>query len=277
MILQHSLSVPLAFLGGHPLLFGVAAWACVAVAAWALLMGCMNRLLMKKLYGPARYHACHAATWLLGMQAKRIRTLAFLKWICAIIGVYGIVRHFESNPSPFQTFGGSLVYAILLLVGCVQFFGQERPAAILLLGACQEATLRLHAGLRDAAFPHRVVSLLETKDIRSQNINAGDCFRITFGKWERAISRFIRCCIIVVVDGRVVTPAVSHELKEIVEQRVQFKTVLIGHPENSALDEELALCSHVNSEDECAALLKRVFNERMTLPSDAEPLSSLAG
>jgi hypothetical protein len=117
---------------------------------------------------------------------------------------------------------------------------------------------------------------LETKDIRSQNKNAGDCFRITFGKWERAISRFIRCCIIVVVDGRVVTPAVSHELKEIIEQRVQFKTILIGQPESPGLDDELVLCSHVNSDDECTALLKRVFTERMTLPSDAEPIRSLA-
>jgi hypothetical protein len=86
----------------------------------------------------------------------------------------------------------------------------------------------------------------------------------------------IRCSIIVIVDHRVITPAVSHELLEIIKQGVQFKTILIGHSLTPDFQPDLSSCLQINSEDECCAFLKRVLTDKMVLASDVQPISSLA-
>lgn len=273
MTLQHTFSLPLAVTEATIIVLNIIAWVCVAVAASFLLQAAMTRWAMRRLYDSARYKTCRAITWQLGEEVLAIRLRRFLRWGFAIVGVGGLVQHFESSTSPFQTFGNSLIYSILLLVACALFYRQERPAAVLLLGASQETALHLQAKLSDALWPHRVVSLLDARE--GSSWSDVDSFRITFGEWEPIVYRFIRCCIVVVVDLRVVTPAVSSELREIIRQRVQFKTVLIGQSPSPGLDEELGLCSHVGSDDECCALLKCVLTDLGSVPSDAQPISSL--
>jgi hypothetical protein len=165
---------------------------------------------------------------------------------------------------------------LALMVGCVQFFGQSRPAIILVLGSSVPETMQMQAQLSDKLFPHRPVSLLESNDDRINiKYTAGNCFRITFGKWRDAVWRFARSVLVIVVDMRTMTPPVDEELQFICDEGLQFKTVLLKPADMALPIPELASCRVVNSDEQCIEAVLQAFESPATLPSDVSPLHSV--
>ena len=175
----------------------------------------------------------------------------------------------------WQNLGNLWLAMIALMVGCVQFFGQTRPAVILVLASSNPRALRLHRKLSDDLFPHRAISLLETGNFREdRTVVAGNCYRITMGNWKDAVWRFARCALVVVVDIREMTPAVREELEFVVREELQFKTIILKSLEQCLPDERLNQCCVVQTEAQCAAVVERAFDPSNELPSDDRPICS---
>ena len=251
----------------------VIAWLVLATCAMAMYRTVQYQLLLMAMYGRSRYQSCRAITSLLGYKSNRILVQRFNKWLLFWIGTVFLIEHLQHSPQPFRELGNLWLPLIALMVGCVQFFGQARPAAILVLGACESPAIRLHRQIAGTMFPHRAVSLLETgnedEDIR---LIPGDCFRITIGPWEDAVWRFARSVFVIVVDMRKMTPAVCKELAFIVQEQLQFKTILINPDEAPLSATELEQCCICTTEAECLQKLESVFTSNDTLPSDHAPI-----
>jgi hypothetical protein len=68
------------------------------------------------------------------------------------------------------------------------------------------------------------------------------------------------------------TPALDQELEFIVQERLQFKTILLKPSGLRLPKEELGECAIVDTDDQVLAKLKRAFESSTTLPSDHRPV-----
>ena len=258
------------------LFFSITTWVLIATSARALLRTMAHRFLMRSMYGGARYDEMCMVTSLLGFQARRIFLMRVNKWIALWIGFAALAHHFQHSGRPWMGIGYLWLPMIALMVGCVQFFGQTRPAAILLLGASNHEALRLQSSLSNKLFPHRPVSLLETSEVDVDlRLAPGDVYRITLGDWQDAVWRFARSVLVIVVDMRQMTPPVNEELQFVVHENLEYKTILLN-PKNTLLPKpELSMCRTASSPQECLAIVARAFEGDNTLPSDVHPLRDL--
>jgi hypothetical protein len=253
----------------------VGTWLLLTVSSWTLLQAYLTRITMILMYGRSRYDTCCRLTWLLGLQSRRIVQLGVWKWGLFLLGICGMVRHFEASEHPFLSFDKAFLFALALTVGVIQFWGQGRPAAVLLLGASRSTALMLHRRLSNITAPHRTVSLLERADDPTTiHYTAGDCFRVNWGSWQSTIRRLIRNVVLIVIDARSITDAVRHELREIVELEVQYKTILLVNAKSDVHDEKLLQCRIEDSEDACLRLVGAILSAPDKLPSDSKPIAA---
>ncbi len=248
----------------------ILAWVLFAVSILAILRMFFDRLLMVMLYGRSRYQSCRAVTSMLGLKSQRILTQRILKWLLFLIGALALAEHLQRSQQPWRNLGQLWLPMIALMVGCVQFFGQMRPGVILVLGASEPQSMRLHEKLSNALFPHRVVSLLESpRTIESVSVRTpGDCFRVTLGDWRDTVWRFARSVLLVVVDLRTITPPVEEELAFIVREDLQFKTILLKPTADRLHIPQLHDCSIVDTEEACLEQVRQTFESYKSLPSE---------
>jgi hypothetical protein len=246
----------------------VVAWILLGISVMAICRMLLDRHLLVLLYGRSRYHACRAVTSMLGLRSQRILSQRAFKWLLFLIGAVALAEHLQHSENPWRNLGDIWLPMLALMIGCVQFFGQMRPAAILVLGNGRRA-VTLQEITSDALFPHRTVSLLEIgKEVRAP----GDCFRVTFGDWKDTVWQLARSVLVIIVDMRKVTPAVDEELDFILRERLQYKTILLKSTDQPLPKESLSECSIVETEDQCLAKVKHAFQSSMTLPSDHRPI-----
>lgn len=258
------------------LLFSIGTWIAIGFSVLAVLRMLQDRSMQRLMYGGSRYDEMKTVTSLLGFQARRVFARRAFKWIGLWIGISALAHHFQHSKAPWAEMGVLLFPMVCLMIGCVQSFGQMRPAAILVLGASDHDSLRLHRAIHDKLFPHLPVSLLETSNLDADiSIMAGEVYRITLGEWQDAIKRFGRSVLVIVVDMRRMTDAIDWELKFIIQEGLQFKTVLLDPSGNAISDLELSKCKIVSGALECVAIVAQAFQGYDTLPSDARPLCDL--
>jgi hypothetical protein len=251
----------------------VLAWILLGVAALAIVRMLDDRFRMVSLYGRTRYESCQAITSLLGTKSRRVLQQRLGKWLLFSIGAVAIAEHMQHSSQPWQEWGRLWLPMIALAIGCLQFYGQARPAVVLLLGASTPETLRLHGQLLHGLWPNRSVSLIETGEALDDITHApGDCFRVTFGEWKDVVWRFARSVLVIVIDIRKLTPPVHEELQFIVNEELQYKTVLIKHADQVLPDQRLADCAVLVTEAECLEKVKHVFASPHLLPSDQHPI-----
>lgn len=257
-------------------LAAIVAWFCLISAAFAVVQALMNRFLMRATYGPYRYDEQSSATWLIGLRSGRILQLGINKWVLFAVGAAFLAHRLQHVERPWENLGDLWLPMLALMTGCVQFYGQSRPAGVLVLGASTVEAMELQQALAKRLFPHRPVSLLEgSGKFESVRILPGDVFRITWGDWQDAVWRFARTVQVIVVDVRQMTPPVDRELQFLIEEDLTFKTVLLLPPGAELPYPALAACRIVRSPDECVALLARAFAGYATLPSDVKPIREL--
>ncbi|MFM8328334.1 MAG: hypothetical protein ACKN9U_26030, partial [Pirellulaceae bacterium] len=204
--------------------------------------------MMRSMYGGARYDEMRTVTSLLGFQSQRVFTRRAIKWIALWIGFAATAHHFQHSDKPFAEIGNLWLPMVALMVGFVQFFGQMRPAAILVLGSSNHAGLTLQRSVFDKVFPHLPVSLLETSEVDADiRTMPGEVYRITLGDWEDVVWRFARSVLVIIVDMRQMTPPVQRELQFIVQECLQYKTVLLDPNNVSLSSSELSKCRIVSS------------------------------
>lgn len=258
------------------LFFSIVTWVLIAISALAVLRALADRFIMRATYGGARYDEMQTVTSLLGFQTQRIFTRRAIKWIALWIGFAALAHHFQHSERPWAEMGQLWLPMIAFMVGCVQFFGQMRPAAILVLGASNQEALGLQRSIFDKLFPHLPVSLLETSDVDvDMRIMPGEVYRITLGDWQDAVWRFARSVLVIVVDMRQMTPPVERELQFIVDENLQYKSILLDPKSISLSKSALSKCRIVSSPHECVAIVARAFDGYDSLPSDVHPLRDL--
>ena len=257
-------------------LTAIFAWACLVISLMAIVSGLMNRWMMRMTYGPYRYDEQATATWLVGLRSGRVLQLGLHKWILFAVGAAFLAHWLQHAERPWENFGTLWAPMLALMVGCVQFFGQSRPAGILVLGASTNEAFDLQATLRDKLFPHRPVSLLEDSGgFESRRRLPGDVFRISIGDWQTAVWRFARTVEVIVVDARQLTPPVDEELRFLIAEDLTFKTVLLLPPGAELTYSELSECRIARTPEEAALALSRAFSGYDTLPSDVRPIRRL--
>jgi hypothetical protein len=245
----------------------ILAWILLGTSVLAILRMFLNRLLQIVTYGRSRYEGCQIVTSLLGLKSRRILMQRANKWMLFAVGIIVFVEHLQHSEHPWRQLGDIWLGLLALMVGCVQFFGQLRPGAILVLGSGSES-ITLHENLNRALFPHRAVSLLEiNKEVRAP----GDCFRVTMGDWHETVWRFARAVLVIVIDMRQITPAVEEELHFTCEEPLTFKTILLTHPGQELPLPKLHECARVDSMEECIRRVKHCFDAPEALPSDLHP------
>lgn len=249
----------------------IAAWAMLSVSVFAIARMYVDRFWMMHLYGKTRYHSCRIVTSMLGLQSKRVVKRRLFKWALFLIGAVAIGDHIQHSVEPWKNVGHLWPPFIALMIGCGEFFGQSRPAAILILGASSSQAASLHNKVSEKLFPHRAVSLLDDNQNRG-DFRSGDCFRITFGEWEDVVWRFGRCVLVIVVDTRTMTPNVEAELRYVVREQLQFKTVIVKPAEQVLLDSRLNECCIVESDDACIERVYETYQLHDELPSDHRPI-----
>lgn len=258
------------------LFLSIATWVLIVVSANALLRALSDRFLMRAVYGRGRYDEMQTVTSLLGFQSRRVLTLRAFKWLGLWVGFAALAHHFQHAERPWAEMGRLWAPMIALMVGCVQVFGQQRPAAILVLGGSTRDAILLQGAISNTVRFHRSVSLLETSDLLADMRHvSGDVFRITLGGWREAVWRFARSALVLVVDVRQTTDLVEEELRFVVAEGLQYKTLLLDPGNVSRSRPELAACRVASSTPECVAVVARAFDGHDTLPSDVKPLRDL--
>ncbi len=118
------------------------------------------------------------------------------------------------------------------------------PPVVLLLSASNEATLALHKSLLQRLFPFRVVALLDVPDEWRQNLsNAAwlrlNCLRTSSdADWVQTVDDVLEIVPLVVLDTRVPSSGVVHEINRVLRTALACKAVLLTGPlgEHPALD-----------------------------------------
>jgi hypothetical protein len=240
----------------------------------------------RRVFGDATYNACRRVTGDVAAHAGRILRMRGFRFVL-ISGAIGILL-FKTQMSAGWALG-----VVAMFTTALSHWGQELiPGSILVLGASRREQIDLQVAIRQAVFPFRPVSLLQTEELMTDVKIHGDCFRVDRGlHWLDAIQRFCEAFPIIVLDVRQMTGFVKDEIDHIVAAQYLYKTIVIGPGEAQTLLEDtirkpgsarvLADLAAVPTEQEAIRLMRRLLFEHAKAPTPATPvvavLNSWAG
>lgn len=256
----------------------VAASIATVVFAAVLLWGQWAVRRQQRVLGRQRYRDCVSTTQMLRRFSPRMAVPSALRWAYLVGGVLILLRASSLVP---------VLIALWLLLTVISWGAQQSiPGSIVVLGSSNEQQIALQASIRDAVWPFRPVSLLQTDRLAVDMKIHGDCFRIgNEVDWREAVSALCRSAPLIVLDIRNVTPAVRHEIEHVFKSGYAYKTLFIGPDDASVLDDGRlqaespgSLLSVLRLSDSASgvALLRYILHIRKSVPTPDAPLSSLS-
>ena len=156
---------------------------------------------------------------------------AFALILLPVVVPSAVVLHFGPRIAPGLVATGLTLVAAAVVGWLALAVVRSRPPTVLVLGASNANSFRLHGLVSDAVSPLRAVSLLHL----TQAANTGpvpprsDCLRTIWSNdWHQVLLGLIELAPVVVLDGRAVTEATKRELHTLHDERRLERTVLVS-------------------------------------------------
>jgi hypothetical protein len=253
----------------------IVAYVCYFVLIVTVVHTMSFRRRMISICGVEKFRNCSRLSMFWGAHSERIVEQALWKNLLWLIGSFLIVRHFWIAGLRLESIRGSWLGALLFMVANVQIAFQSRPALVLFLGNSKPDQIRFQSALSDAAMPWRVVSLLDSSEsLQSIARTAGNCFRLTLGRWEDAVHDFVQNALVVVLDLRDATEPVLTEFRFIKESGNAHKCIFLVSERSASTDlseSDLVL----TSEEKCRHVLKMVLARVTQMPTPDRTLKEI--
>ena len=148
------------------------------------------------------------------------------------------------------------------------------PPTILFLSVSEEQQYELQAKLSFLCFPLYMISFLDTswvideQDIPKTPFHGGmlySALRASDGSdWEAAVRRWLEIIPLVIIDCRVLSPAVTKEVEWVVSSRLFHKAVFVIASADAPLPPEVIWTSKVLTEGELMEFMSRELSSHLS-------------
>jgi hypothetical protein len=245
------------------LLPSIAAVAFLLLAVWKRT----NARRQKRVLGLLRYRDSLQTARLLAKFSGRVATLEGVASISVVVGL--VLLAYQSARGSTVLFG--ILGVVLVVTGLGQWVRGGVPPSMLVLGSSGEDQIALQVSLRNAIFPFRPVSLLQTGRMSLDTRIPGDCYRIDREvDWRDAVAALCRTVGVIVLDARTLTEFVEEEVRHLADAGHEYKSLFIG-PAQAA-----PTAAAFPGPESAAAFLRHLFLEAETLPTREVPISAIA-